>query len=62
MKTHNKPKIPVYLGKRVVYNMPPGHGLIQRTYDTLWAMQGAGIRKIYHAHTPFERLILEFKK
>lgn len=62
MKTRNMPKIPVYSNGRIVYKMSPGHGLIQRTYDELWAMQGAGIRKIYHAHTPTERLILEFKK
>lgn len=55
-----KKEIPVYHGKRIVYRMNPGHGLIQRTYDTLWIFH-KNIKQIHHVHYPKERLILEMK-
>ena len=60
MKTRNKPKIPVYLGKRIVIHMDPGHGIIQRTYDAIW-MYHRNIKQIHHVHHPKEKLIIEPK-
>lgn len=61
MKRRNKPKIPAYIGDRMVYRMEPGHGLIQRTYDTLW-MFHRGIKQIHHVYYPAEKLVIEVKR
>lgn len=55
-----KKEIPAFIGKRQVYRMDPGHGLIQRTYDALWHVFPS-IKKIYHVHSPKEKLVIELK-
>lgn len=53
-------RIPVILKDRQVMTIEPGRGVISRVYEKLWKI--CSIKKIYHAYTPTERVIIEAKR
>ena len=53
-------RIPVMLKGRQVMTIEPTAGIISRVYEKLWKI--CSIKKIYHVHSPVEKIIIEAKR